>query len=88
MRTPTNPTLNRGAPGITACCVMAIVFTGCSGAVDNAPVRVEGTGMVTLDGIPLETGRVIFVSETAGDKIKATPHQTSNRRLGPRLETC
>ena len=49
-----------------ASCVGLFLFSGCGAGGDEGPARYKVTGRVTLDGKPLETGRINFLGGEGG----------------------
>lgn len=60
-------------PGkILACFVALNVLVGCGEkAPDKRGTRVGGVGLVTLDGEPLQMGRIVMIADQGNGKVKA-----------------
>jgi len=59
-----------------ACALLFVLFViGCSGCSSKPPElrgrRVAGLGLVTLDGEPLEQGRIVMISDQGHGQVKA-----------------
>ena len=52
-----------------AVCTVAVALTGCGG--DTGPKTVDVTGMVSLDGTPVEEGQIYFRADDGGATCSA-----------------
>ena len=57
-------------PGVFS--LFAFIFIGCGGVEDQRGVRVAGEGFVTIDGAPLDMGRIILITDQGNGEVKAS----------------